>query len=172
MTTFSYLSLLSRGSLIDLEPWGQEYVRSLVGELTRAWNTHDEVDEKDSIDRVLLELLVDSIVPFQLKHSCEPDAVDLLLEVEQLEKLTKHIDKHNYSRVCLYLLSSCHFLPPPEDKIVLECAYGLYKQVGQYAEAAIVAIKLNDVHRLQESFQECSEHEDAFLLQCQVCSAT
>jgi len=165
---------ITRGARIDLEPWGPEYVRSLMGEVTRSWQAHevdaskepkaDVVFEKDQ-----LEQLVDSIVPFQLKHSSEPDAVDLLLEVDMLHKLSEHVDEHNYSRVCLYLLSSCHFLPPPDDQMVLECAYKLYSKVAQHANASIVAIKMNNVSFLQDSFKACSDSkEDAFLLQCQV----
>ena len=192
--------LPTRDTLIDLDPWGQEYARSLMGEVTRAWHALDGGDketeatkvedqggdakmadaaEEDSkppvlefkraIERGELEHLVDSIVPFQLKHSCEPDAVDLLLEVEHLEKLDRHIDEHNYGRVCLYLLSSCHFLPPPEDRIVLECAYKLYTQVKQYPDASIVAIKLGDSQRLRDSFLACDAlKEDSFLLKCQI----
>ncbi|QDZ18291.1 regulatory subunit of 26S proteasome [Chloropicon primus] len=180
--------LPTKDKLIDLDPWGQEYARSLMGEVTRAWHSledrekgkRDEVAAKDAdapsaveyqkvVDRSSLEHLVDSIVPFQLKHSCEPDAVDLLLEVEHLEKLGQHIDEHNYGRVCLYLLSSCHFLPPPEDRMVLECAYKLYTQVKQYPDASIVAIKLNDVGKLRESFKACDGlKEDAFVLKCQI----
>lgn len=169
----------SKDVLVDLDPWGQEYARSLMGEVTRAWHAHEAQDKKDSsadakeedalVDKASLLHLVDSIIPFQLKHSCEPDAVDLLLEVEKLEKLSKHIDEHNYARVCLYLLSSCHFLPAPEDRIVLECAYSLYSQVKQYPDAAVVAIKLNDVSKLQETFNACGGmKEDAFLLKCQI----
>mmetsp|Transcript_12939 Transcript_12939/g.24491 ORF Transcript_12939/g.24491 Transcript_12939/m.24491 type:complete len:995 (-) Transcript_12939:42-3026(-) len=172
---------------VDLDLWGQEYARSLMGEVIRAWHAHDEEDatqqqgqqgegmkvDTDSgeglLDKSSLEHLVDSIIPFQLKHSCEPDAVDLLLEVEKLEKLNQHIDKHNYARVCLYLLSSCHFLPPPEDRIVLECAYNLYTQVKEYPDAAIVAIKLNDVQKLQDTFNACDKlGEDSFILKCQI----
>ena len=189
--------LPTKDKLIDLDPWGQEYARSLMGEVTRAWHAlSEEADKADTkmadattapteaaaegagppvvefkkvIERDALEHLVDSIIPFQLKHSCEPDAVDLLLEVEKLDKLEKHIDEHNYARVCLYLLSSCHFLPPPEDRIVLECAYTLYTQVKQYPDASIVAIKLNDAQKLQETFKACGDmKEDAFLLKCQI----
>mmetsp|Transcript_1133 Transcript_1133/g.2588 ORF Transcript_1133/g.2588 Transcript_1133/m.2588 type:complete len:815 (+) Transcript_1133:231-2675(+) len=205
--------------LVDLDPWGQEYARSLMGEVIKAWHAHEndgsedgssgakakdaaaaaaadgdngaeaeeeeepkkktaeemaamEEDRKEAaelVDKAALEYLVDSIVPFQLKHSCEPDAVDLLLEVEKLGKLSKHIDEHNYARVCLYLLSSCHFLPPPEDWVVLECAFSLYTQVKQFPDAAIVAIKLNDIAKLQATFNACDAlKEDAFALKCQI----
>jgi 26S proteasome regulatory subunit N1 len=187
--------------LVDLDPWGQEYARSLCGEVTRAWHAHYAKEQEESknnkekmdtddtkaedgssskaatgetataaalVPKEALIHMVDSIIPFQLKHSCEPDAVDLLLEVERLDKLSSHIDERNYGRVCLYLLSSCHFLPAPEDRIVLECAYSLYVQVKEFPDAAIVAIKLNDVHKLQESFNSCDKLDGSFLLKCQI----
>ena len=181
--------------LVDLDPWGQEYARSLMGEVTRAWHarvtfeqeqeergntkamdtdtdtenqTKGKEAEANLVSKECLLHMVDSIIPFQLKHSCEPDAVDLLMEVERLDKLSSHIDDRNYARVCLYLLSSCHFLPAPEDRIVLECAYSLYVQVKEFPDAAIVAIKLNDVQKLQDSFNACDKLDGAFLLKCQI----
>ena len=43
--------------------------------------------------------------------------MDLLLEVQQLSKLveTPVVDKHNYERVCLYLLRSSDFMADPDD---------------------------------------------------------
>jgi 26S proteasome regulatory subunit N1 len=53
------------------------------------------------------------IVPFFLKHNAEADAVDLLLELEAIDKLPQHVDENTYARVCLYMvrykLSKCYF---------------------------------------------------------------
>ena len=49
--------------------------------------------------------LVDVIAPQFMKHNEEPEAVDLLMEVESLDKLTTFTTISNYERVCLYLLS-------------------------------------------------------------------
>ena len=45
----------------------------------------------------------------------EPEAVDLLLEVDQLEQLEAYVDDNNFARTCLYLTSCCTYLPEPED---------------------------------------------------------
>jgi hypothetical protein len=45
----------------------------------------------------------------------EPEAVDLLLEVDQLEQLEQYVDDKNFARTCLYLTSCCNYLPEPED---------------------------------------------------------
>lgn len=45
----------------------------------------------------------------------EPEAVDLLLEVDQLDQLEQYVDDKNYGRTCLYLVSCCTYLPEPDD---------------------------------------------------------
>lgn len=49
--------------------------------------------------------LVHIIIPYFMKHNEEPEAVDLLMEVERLENLVEFTNENNYVRVCLYLLS-------------------------------------------------------------------
>ena len=44
------------------------------------------------------------MVPFFLTHNAEPDACDLLVELEALDKLPEFLDKNTYSRVALYLI--------------------------------------------------------------------
>jgi len=55
--------------------------------------------------------------PFPSFHYCcvEPEAVDLLLEVDQLDQLEGYVDDKNFGRTCLYLVSCCNYLPEPED---------------------------------------------------------
>ena len=69
---------------------------------------------KDTDD---LMVLVDDIVPFQMQHNAEAEAVDLLLEVQQLSKLltSNVVDERNYERVCLYLLRSSDLMADPDD---------------------------------------------------------
>lgn len=49
--------------------------------------------------------LVEIIIPYFMKNHEEPEAVDLLMEVESLDKLINFTNESNYERVCLYLLS-------------------------------------------------------------------
>jgi 26S proteasome regulatory subunit N1 len=97
------------GSKVNISSWGHEYVRSLASEISEEYNARmlkgaaeDEVDADD------LLALVDDILPFQMKHNAEAEAVDLLMEVCQLPKLLEAnvVDDRNYERVCLYLLRS------------------------------------------------------------------
>lgn len=49
--------------------------------------------------------IVNTIIPYFMKHHEEPEAVDLLMEVESLDRLLDYTNDHNYERVGLYLLS-------------------------------------------------------------------
>lgn len=61
----------------------------------------------------------------------EPEAVDLLLEVEQLQQLEAHVDDRNYARTCLYLVSCCTYLPGPED---MQVTWGRWWEQQQQQE--------------------------------------
>jgi RPN1 N-terminal domain len=59
-------------------------------------------------------------------HS-EFEAVDLLLEVEQLHNLEKFCNDNNYKRVCLYLLAASNYAADTEElKQILFVAYKIY----------------------------------------------
>lgn len=114
----------------DPGSWGNEYVRHLAAELGEEYlaislppaeeeatvaeptavEEGKESEEKVKSPRAettkegLLSLALD-IVPFFLKHNAEADAVDLLLELEAIEKLTEVVDKDTFQRVCLYMVS-------------------------------------------------------------------
>lgn len=89
------------GTKTNLIEWGHEYLRSLSGEVGQEYNKRVE-ESKDFED---LNQLVNIIIPNFMKHHEEPEAVDLLMEVENLPKLLDFTNEHNYERVCLYLLS-------------------------------------------------------------------
>ena len=67
-----------------LDTWGFEYVKNLAGEIGQEWAARKKV-EKDTAD---LKALVDEIVPFNVKHGSEPEACDLLMEVELLPEVS------------------------------------------------------------------------------------
>ena len=87
--------------MTDLIIWGHEYLRSLSGEIGQEYNKR--VESQESFDDLMG--LVDTIIPYFMKHNEEPEAVDLLMEVEQLERLVTFATDTNYERVCLYLLN-------------------------------------------------------------------
>lgn len=55
------------------------------------------------MDKNKLLPLIESIVGFDMRHNAEIQACDLLMEIDRLDLLDKHMDSTNYPRVCLYL---------------------------------------------------------------------
>jgi hypothetical protein len=65
--------------------------------------------------------MVDEIVPFNIAHNAEAEAVDLLIEVQRLKKildLNEGVDEKNYRRICLYLIKTADFMSDPDDYAV------------------------------------------------------
>ena len=81
--------------------WGNEYVRHLAAEIGEEYNAR--MDEEQNTDELVqLGLL---LVPFSLKDNAEADAVDLLLELESIDKLPPYVEQDTFARVCLYMVS-------------------------------------------------------------------
>ena len=121
-----YYRLLS-GSTEDPGLWGNEYVRHLAAELGEEYlllsspSVEDEeeaavaaaaedkegkvVEKRVPPEKETLLALAMDVLPFFLKHNAEADAVDLLLELEAIERIVEHVDKDTYKRVCLYMVS-------------------------------------------------------------------
>ena len=88
------------GSKEPIESWGHEFVRHLAMEIGLEYNQRLEA-EKPTDD---IRALAMQIIPFFLSHNAEPDACDLLMEIEGLTELPKFVDKNTWQRVCLYLV--------------------------------------------------------------------
>jgi 26S proteasome regulatory subunit N1 len=84
--------------------------------------------------------LVDIIIPYFMKNHEEPEAVDLLMEVERLHKLEEFSTVHNYDRVCRYLLSCAQYAADPEEMMnAFKTAYQIYLKERKYPDALRVA---------------------------------
>ena len=132
-------------------------------ELMAEYNSLLEANESvDVVVKVALE-----IIPFFLKHNAEADACDLLLELEQVDKLVDFVDKNTFERVCLYILryiffkkfkKSCvPFVTPPDDISILKTAHAIYCKMSRYPQALQVALKLNDQELIQSDFSNCPD---------------
>ena len=141
------------GSEGDIGSWGHEYVRNLAGEIAQEYTKRQS--EEAPIDD-LMEL-VQQIVAFHMKHNAEPEAVDLLMEVEDLDMLSGHVDKTNFKRTCLYLTSSARYLPGPDDMLVLDIAYSIYKQFEEYPNALQIALFMDNMQHVREVFTSCND---------------
>jgi 26S proteasome regulatory subunit N1 len=144
------------GTNTNISEWGHEYVRSLAGEISEEYNQRlmDAAAEEDAYTDDLLAL-VDDILPFQMKHNAEAEAVDLLLEVSQLNKLvdTPVVDERNYGRVCLYLLRSASYIEDPDEVDQLfDTTFKLYKAQKKYTDALRIAMRMGSDERISDLF--------------------
>lgn len=161
-----------RGSNDPPHLWGHEYVRHLAGEIATEFRTLTDILDEMQVDSAPpttpmtdeekfilppatieeIHCLVGDIVPFLISSNAEPEAVDLLMEVETLRKLVDHTDEHNYSRVCLYLKSCADYVTDQDEADeVLKIASEIYEKVGKRPEAMEVAIrrgKLDAIKRI------------------------
>jgi 26S proteasome regulatory subunit N1 len=99
--TYDSLEFALKGTQANLESWGHQYIRSLAGEVSDKFQKLLE----ENADPTHLNFLVDIIAPHLMKTHEEPEAVDLLLEVEQIDKIVNLSVESNYKRVCKYLLT-------------------------------------------------------------------
>ncbi|KIY99543.1 26S proteasome regulatory subunit N1, partial [Monoraphidium neglectum] len=141
------------GSLDNLGQWGHEYLRHISGEISEEFKVRQEAggDVSD------LMVLVDQIAPYHMSHNAEPEAVDLLLEVERLDMLEGLCDDKNYGRTCLYLVSCCSYLPEPDDTAVLEIAHRIYTRMGKHHDALRVALRINSPEVISGTFAGCAD---------------
>lgn len=100
--TLRYRLLSTSMSKNATEPgsWGHEYIRHLAAELGTEYTIRQE--EKQEIEE--LHKLGIECAKFLLLHNAEPDAVDLLEELEIVDRLISLCDDKNYARVCAYMI--------------------------------------------------------------------
>ncbi|KAI8852143.1 hypothetical protein BC829DRAFT_385239 [Chytridium lagenaria] len=141
------------GSTEPLGSWGHEYVRHVASEIIAEYTSRLEKElPRDDLIKLALE-----IVPFFLKHNAEADACDLLLELENIELLINYVDKDTYARICLYIVSCVQYVAPPDDVSILKTAHAIYRKVGEYPQALLLAIKLNDMDLVKEDFDSAED---------------
>ncbi|KAK9454769.1 armadillo-type protein [Dipodascopsis uninucleata] len=148
----------------EIGDWGHEYVRHLAMEIGEEYQSRVGKEEATAD---LMDLAL-QIVPFFLKHNAEADAVDLLLELEAIDKLPPFVDKDSFARVCLYMVSCVNLLAPPDDISFLRTAYNIYLEQGKLTQAMALAIRLDDHESIRAVFSATDDvlvHKQlAFLL--------
>jgi 26S proteasome regulatory subunit N1 len=131
--------------------WGHEYIRHLALEIGEASDESLESDEP-KFDETEIKKIVLKIVPFFLKHNQEADAVDLLLETDNISELPQFVDKNIFKRVGLYLVSCVPLLPPPDDLEFLQTAYAIYLEHGELTQALALAIRIDNEELIEAVF--------------------
>ncbi|KAH0721485.1 hypothetical protein KY290_006786 [Solanum tuberosum] len=143
------------GTQGDIGSWGHEYVRNLAGEIGQEYAKLESEGERPLYD---LMVPVQQIVSFNLKHNAESDAVDLLIEVEDLDLLLEHVDSSNCKRTCSYLTSFAKYLPWPDDILVLDYAYTIYMMFEEYPLALVTALALDNMESIKKVFTSCDDN--------------
>lgn len=142
------------GTRTDLVGWGHEYLRGLSGQIGKEYEV--KVEKGESIDELMS--LVDQIIPEFIYHNEEPEAVDLLIEVERLPKVVQFTNETNYARVCNYLLSCSDYAADTEEmQTTFRTAYDVFKKFKKYPDALRVAQKMNNMDLINEVMSECQD---------------
>lgn len=180
-------SLLPPSSTIS-EPgsWGHEYVRHLAAELGEEYTIRQEDEEATSSppkadaaakpEPVQIPGTIDDLralalecAKFFLTHNAEPDAVDLFVELEMVDRIAGLVDINTFGRVCTYmdrsvtiytgLLSNLNnlfrcvtLLPPPDDVAFLRSIHNIYLQFSKFPQALSIAVRLNDAELIRQDF--------------------
>ena len=106
-------SLSPSKQLSEPGSWGHEYVRHLAAELGEEYSLRefDEEGEEKASDENQVPGTVDDLrtlaiecATFLLQHNAEPDAVDLLEELEIVDRIVDIVDENTYERVCQYMI--------------------------------------------------------------------
>ena len=152
MSPDEFFTFLLEGNQCEDIGWlGHEYVRHAAGQVAQKWQS-DECD-KDK----LLEI-VHQIVPYNMKHNSESEAVDLLMEIEKLSLLEHYLDNEDAcSRVCSYLISCVPFVADPDNIVALNTAIRIFLKFKKYSEALPVAIQLGDMDVIESILTKCPD---------------
>ncbi|XP_046667519.1 26S proteasome non-ATPase regulatory subunit 2 [Homalodisca vitripennis] len=140
-------------SKYDVGDWGHEYVRQLEGEIAEECGQAADVEEV----KAKLLPLIESIIKFDMKHNAEIQACDLLMEIDRLDIIDRHMDASNYLRVCLYISSSAGYVDDTEREVILRSVIEHYLRFKEYPRALCIAMELNDNDAMQRIFKECTD---------------
>lgn len=137
----------------DVGSWGHEYTRHLALEIGEVFGKRVAAEEptEDLIDLAM------TLVPLFLKSNAEADAVDLLSELEIVDRLVDLVDENTYARVCLYMVSMVTLLTFPDNEQFLRVAHAIYKKYNQHTQAMVLAIRLNDNELITKDFEEAKD---------------
>lgn len=148
------LSYCLKGSMNELQTWGYEYLRALSGQIGKEYI--QLVENGDSTDEIMK--LVDYIVKQFINHNEEPEAVDLMMETECLNKLNGYCNERNFDRVCRYLCSCSQYAADTEEMLQsYKTAFEIYKAQNQYPDALRVAQKMNDMELIKDCMESCKD---------------
>jgi 26S proteasome regulatory subunit N1 len=148
------LDFCLKGAQDDMHTWGHEYLRTLAGQITITYAKR--VEKGESTDD--LSKLVDIIIPHFIDCHEEPEAVDLLMETENLAKLNHFCNEKNFDRVCRYLCACSQYAADTDEmSLSYRTAFNIYKTQRQYCDAMRVAQKMNNIELIKEIMEACPD---------------
>jgi 26S proteasome regulatory subunit N1 len=142
-----------QGSTADLDTWGHEFVNHLCAEVSNEYSSF--MDEEKDVSH--LAPIVDMVLPYLFQHNSEPEAVDLLMDTENVAKLVEFADETNYKRLCIYLLQCANYVPEPEDNEYRKVVVDIYQKLSQHADALRVAMAMHDLDLVTSIFEPDEE---------------
>lgn len=142
-----------QGSTADLDTWGHEFANHLCAEVSSEYSSF--MDEEKDISH--LTPIVDMVLPYLFQHNSEPEAVDLLMDTENVGKLVEFADDTNYKRLCNYLLQCANYVPEPEDNEYRKVVVDIYQKLSQHGDALRVAMAMHDLELVTSIFEECED---------------
>ena len=144
------LSYIIGNNLKTYGDWGQEYIRSLSGEIgTEYLKRLDSEQQFDDLKNIITD-----IVPMLIKLNNESEAMDLLIELEMLDDIKQHCNTTNYKKICQYLIASSNYAADSEEQLkILNIVYELYTTYNEATNALRIAIKLNETTLINSTFQ-------------------
>ncbi|KAL6218310.1 hypothetical protein ACLB2K_011524 [Fragaria x ananassa] len=77
--------------------------------------------------------------------------------VEDLDLLVEHVDKTNFKRTCLDLISLARLVPGPDDMLVLDIAFMINLKFEEYPNALLIALFLDNKEFVKQVFTSCDD---------------
>ena len=136
-----------------IDAWGHEYTKHLAKEVGDAHKVAAYANDQ-------LQPIIDRLVPFFLKHNAEPDACDLLVEVDQVEQMVAAVRAEtdgDYGRVCRYLSGCVPFELYPNDQRILRVCLAIYLERKDYPWALVTALRLNEPELIRRVFEDARD---------------
>jgi 26S proteasome regulatory subunit N1 len=131
---------------------------ALAGDIGNEYSSRQsknpDLSDSDTAD---LMSLVRKILPYLIKNNAEPEACDLLLEIEKPNLIVEYCDQNNYKRVCDYLEAVARYQIEPDNIEIRKIVYDIYRKQEKHSDALRIALVLNDRDLIQETF---SHNED------------
>ncbi|KAF4671856.1 26S proteasome non-ATPase regulatory subunit 2 [Perkinsus chesapeaki] len=138
------------GTNKDITKWGMEFMRTISGEIATEY--HNRISEGQDVTELIN--LVDQIVPYNIRHSAETEAVDLLAETDGISKLLQLVDSVTAPRICQYLVGLAHFAANTEERrVLLNVTYEIFTQMKDLSNALIIAMRMNDFSRVRNTMK-------------------